>query len=160
MSKPILLNESLVFLDIHASSREEALQVMTGNLLEQGLVLDTYPQAVLDREQTYATGLPGDAFAVAIPHTDTIHVVSDAISIGILDTPVSFNMMGTDDMSLEVEMIFLLAIKNAENQVIMLQSLMELFQDAKALNDLKASPDKETLIRLFKKSVNLKDGSM
>lgn len=155
MSKPILLTEELVFLSLKASSKEEALEIMANNLLKQGLVLETYTNAVIEREKSFATGLPGEAFAVAIPHTDIVHVVKDTISVAILETPVSFNLMGTNDYSLDVEMIFLLAIKNSENQVIMLQSLMDLFQDAEALVTLKSSKDKKELIEVFSRYVDL-----
>ena len=122
MSTSIIIEESLLFLNLEAQSREDVIRQMSDNLLKQGLVYDTFKNAVIEREKVYATGLPSENFAVAIPHTDSEHVAQDALSIAILDKPVSFIMMGTADTELDVEMVFVLAIKNADNQMMMLKS--------------------------------------
>jgi len=58
--------------------------------------------------------------------------------VGVLEKPVTFEMMASKDVFLEVELIFMLAIKQPENQLEMLQKLMLLCQDEKNLQLLKS----------------------
>lgn len=150
----ININEKLVLLDLKVGSKFEAIEVMGKNLVDLDVVLPTFISATIEREKKYSTGLPGIDFAVAIPHTESAHVKEDAISIAVLHEPVSFNLMGTDNVELEIKMIFLLAIKNVEKQVKVLQHLMELFQKENALNQLKNSQTEGELIDLFNSHFN------
>ena len=58
--------------------------------------------------------------------------------VGVLEKPVTFEMMASKDVFLEVELVFMLAIKQPENQLEMLQKLMLLCQDEKNLQLLKS----------------------
>ncbi|MDN6216105.1 MAG: PTS sugar transporter subunit IIA, partial [Enterococcus sp.] len=57
---------------------------------------------------------------------------------GVLEKPVRFEMMASKDVFLEVELVFMLAIKEPEDQLAMLQKLMLLCQDEKNLQLLKS----------------------
>ncbi len=46
-----------------------------------------------------------------------------------LNNPVQFRQMGSDTDKVQVEMIFILCLKNAHKQLDMLQNLMTLFGD-------------------------------
>ncbi len=58
--------------------------------------------------------------------------------MGVLEKPVTFEMMASKDVFLEVELIFMLAIKQPEDQLVILQKLMLLCQDEQNLQLLKA----------------------
>ena len=51
----------------------------------------------MKRESVYPTGLPVGEINVAIPHTDPEHVNNAAICLGILEKPVTFNVMGMEE---------------------------------------------------------------
>jgi PTS system galactitol-specific IIA component len=90
---------------------------------------------------------------VAIPHADPDHVNRSAVCVGVLKSPVRFAQMGTDGSTvLEVPIIFLLAIKEKEKQVEMIQQLISLIQSPSLLEGLprtKNSSEAMTLIQNF-----------
>lgn len=157
MLESISFDESLIILDLHADNNQVAIQKMARNLVDNNCVYPSYVNAIWQREQKYSTGLPGTDFSVAIPHADPEHVIKDSISIAVLNKPIIFKMMGSNDIDLETEMIFMLAIKNGENQIALLQALMELFQHENALNQLRNASNKTEMMKLFKKYLNGKE---
>ncbi len=54
---------------------------------------------------------------MAIPHTDPEHVNDAAICLGILDKPVTFNVMGMEGETTDVSLLFMLSIKHKEDQM-------------------------------------------
>lgn len=131
-----LLKPSLVFLDLDFTNREEALTHLAQQMVKQGYAKESYPQAILQREETFPTGLQTNICGVAIPHTDSIHVKMEAVSIARLRQPVCFQMMGMNDQHVPVSLIFMLAIKEAHGQLEMLQELTSIFQNGDSLKGL------------------------
>lgn len=84
--------------------------------------------------------MPVEPFGVAIPHTDANHVKNSAVAIGILAQPIPFGVMGGEG-KMDVEIVFLVAIKDCESQVSMLQSLAELVQNKIVMQKLKKIKD-------------------
>ena len=66
---------------------------------------------------------------VAIPHTDVEHVNKTQVGFMSLDNPVEFIEMGTEDKKIPVRMMFMLALKEAHQQLEMLTKLMDVFQN-------------------------------
>lgn len=129
-------DEGLILTGIEAESFEEVLEIMAKNLYEKGIVKESYIAAVIDREKTYATGLPTNGYSVAIPHTDTEHVNEKAISVGILKNEVEFGIMGENSEKTPVKLVFMLAMDQAHSQLKLLQSLMQVFQNAEILKSI------------------------
>ncbi|EIJ77976.1 putative PTS IIA-like nitrogen-regulatory protein PtsN [Bacillus methanolicus PB1] len=129
-------DESLILKDIDVNSREELLRTMAANLFSKGLVKESFIDAVIEREKTFPTGLPTNRISVAIPHTDSEHVNKKAISIAILKEPVKFGVMGEMDADTPVQIVFMLAIDEKDSHLVVLQKLMELFQNEEELQFL------------------------
>lgn len=125
----ISLSEDLVWLDLEASCPDEVIQQMVTRLLAKGYVKETYPQAVLAREQKFPTALP-TPIAVSFPHTDVSHCLRPAIAVGVLRQPVKFGFMGDPTQLLDVRVVFMLSVTRPEYQVKTLQKLIDLCQDA------------------------------
>ena len=53
-----MIHKELIFLDLEAKDKQQAISLLADKLLAAGKVRDTYKDAVLIREQTYPTGLP------------------------------------------------------------------------------------------------------
>lgn len=157
MLNNIIVDEKLVVLDLQANSDQEAIEQLAQVLLSQEFVNPSFIDAIKERELNYSTGLPGTDFPIAIPHADSLHVKQDAIAIARLKEPVKFKMMGSEDVFLDTEMIFMLAIKNGNNQVMLLQALMDVFQEENALNELKEATNKKVLVNLFKNNIKGKE---
>jgi len=145
----MFLDSSVIFLDMEENSKEAVLRTMVSNLKEKNLVKDTYLDAVIEREQEFATGLPTAGYAVAIPHTDVEHVNRKTISVAVLKEPVDFGVMGTPDETTMVKIVFLLAMDEANTQLSLLQSLMQVFQDEDTLSFLANEKDKEKIVGLL-----------
>ena len=62
--------------------------------------------------------------------------------------------MGTDDVSVEVSIMFMLAIKESHAQLEFLQALMELFQKDDCVSDIVNSNSAEEVLSKFKKYIS------
>lgn len=118
------------------NSREEALTYLADRLYTNGDVKGSFKEAIIDRENHFATGLALNQLGVAIPHTDNIHVNHSKIAVMTLQEPVEFYQMGSTTETVSVSMIFMLALKDAHGHLDMLQKLMTFFQDQEALKAL------------------------
>lgn len=130
------VEKELAIIELEANSKEEALRLLGGRLIEQGYVKEDFIESLLEREKNYPTGLPTEPFGVAIPHTDGDRVHKSTVAFASLKNPVKFLMMGTDDKLVEVKLIFMLALKSPDDQLEMLQKLMELIQDPEMVSKL------------------------
>lgn len=131
-------DESLVALGLQADTNLEAIEKLSLVLIRENMVKESFTHAVVEREKIYATGLELLDMGIAIPHTDAEHVKEPAIALGILEKPVKFCGMGEPDKQVEVEVIFMLAIKEAHAQLQILQALLKVFQKEGKLNALKS----------------------
>jgi galactitol PTS system EIIA component len=101
----ILVNETL-------QSSEEVIRKLGGLLYKNQYVKDSYVQAVLDREKNYPTGLQTATLGIAIPHTESVHVIRSAVAIATLLEPVSFKAMDNADVDVAVRVVIMLAISD------------------------------------------------
>lgn len=141
-----VLHKNLIKLNLRCNTSEDVIKELGSLMKKEGCVKESYVEAVLKREKNHPTGLPSKGISVAIPHTDSSHVEKSAISIGILESPVKFSMMGNENIKLNVEIVFMLAIDDPKAQIKLLQRLMSIFQDEKLLLDLKKSNTEEDVI--------------
>jgi PTS system galactitol-specific IIA component len=144
-----LLDQNLVMINLEADTQQEALEKLAGRLYETGYVKDTYAQAILEREKVFPTGLPTEGYGVAIPHTDVEHVHKPAVALGILQKPVKFNLMGdlNPESQIDVQIMFMLALKEPHMQLELLQDIMEMIQDQELLKKMVEAKNVEALIQ-------------
>lgn len=135
-----LLRPELIRVHQAFETQEEALRSQARQFVELGVSKESFPQAIVDRERVYPTGLPAEAFDIAISHCDSEHVNESAIGVTLLDEPVEFQMMGgMSDEPLHPRLIFMLAIKDPKAQVPTLQKMMGVIQDKALLERLLAA---------------------
>lgn len=137
------MDTDLVLLDLEVKDHEEVIKRLGSKMLEKGYVKTTYIDAVLEREKNLPTGLNLGNFSVAIPHTNVDHVHTAHFAVGVLKNPVQFRSMINPTEQLDVGLVFLLAIKNPETQVLLLKKLMGVFQDIALLEKIKQADTKE-----------------
>ena len=113
----------------HAENKEEALKLLADEFVRTGVAKDTFYEGLINREKEFPTGLSLNNMAVAIPHTDPEHVNRTQVGFMTLDEPVEFIEMGTEDKVIPVKMMFMLALKEAHQQLEMLTKLMDVFQN-------------------------------
>jgi PTS system galactitol-specific IIA component len=149
-----LLGSEHILVNVDALDAKEAIHKMTVALIATGHVAPGFAEDVWKREQTFPTGLPTQPLAVAIPHADPDHVNRSAVCIGVLNSPVRFAQMGTDGSTfLDVHLVFMLAIKEREKQVEMIQQLMTVIQNVSLLDGLSKAKDSADAFRLIQSTL-------
>ncbi|MDO4474456.1 MAG: PTS sugar transporter subunit IIA [Eubacteriales bacterium] len=143
------LEKGYLVVKVDSSDKFDTLDQMGKLMVEKGFVKESYVEAVKEREKVFPTGLPMEAFGVAIPHTDSIHVNKKAIMCGIFEQPNEFVMMGTDDDKVQCEMAFMLAIISPDDQIAMLAQLVETCQDVSVLHTLKEAKDMDAIVEIM-----------
>ena len=145
-----LFDEKIALFHETASSKEEALKKLADEFMSKGVAKDTFYDAILTREKTFATGLSCNKMCVAIPHTDPEHVNKVQLGFMSLDTPVDFIEMGTEDKHIGVTMIIMMALKEAHQQLDMLMKLMDVFQNDEVLDRMMATNNFDELFEILK----------
>ena len=132
-------------------NNKEVLSNLADYLKEEKMVKESFKEAILEREKSYPTGLQFDGYGIALPHTDSEHVIKSQIAIMTLEKPVKFVEMATTDKEIEVKTIFMLALKDSNQHIKILQKVMELLQDKEAMSKIESFDDsKESLDKLIK----------
>ena len=150
-----MLKHDYIQLDLDCSSQEEVIRKMAQVFIQDGVVKESYLDAVLQREKKYPTGLPAEAFAIAVPHAEAVHSNHAAISVGVLRHPIPFHQMGSPEIVLNVEMLFMLAVDDPHEQIEFLKSMMRLIQDKETLLEIKNTPSKDRIAALLEKALPL-----
>ena len=134
---------------------EEVLSSLADCLIEERMVKPSFKKAVLERENTYPTGLQFDGYAIALPHTGSEHVIKSQIAVMTLEKPVKFIEMGSSDKEIDVKTIFMLALKDSNQHIKILQKVMELLQDKEAMSKIESFDDSkenvEKLVEILEK---------
>ena len=86
-------DKEITFFKESVKNKEEGIKKIADEFLEKELVKDTFFQAVIDREKVYPTGLSINDIGIAIPHTDSIHIIRPQIGFMSLKEPVIFKDM-------------------------------------------------------------------
>ncbi|MBE0067566.1 PTS sugar transporter subunit IIA [Thermoanaerobacterium thermosaccharolyticum] len=144
-----LLDEDLIFFDVEANNWKEIFKYLSDFLLKKGYVKDSFYNALIEREMKFPTGLPTEGIKVAIPHADPVHVIKNGIAIALLKKPVLFREMGKFEGEVECDIVFMLAIKNPDEQIKVLQNFMNIFMDSKLLMKIKNAKTKKEIIDLI-----------
>lgn len=148
--KGMCIEPKLIYMNLEADTDQQALDLLANQLLKEGIVKESYIQAVKAREESFSTGLLFEDMGIAIPHTDAEHVERAAIGIAILKKPIPFKAMGMPEEEVPVEMMFMMAIKEAHSQIEFLQALMEIFQTEGRLKSLQSCATAEEVAEKFK----------
>ena len=133
----MLLKKELIRLNLEAGTSEEALRTLAQAFVDCGVAKESYPDAIVLRESTYPTGLPATAFDIATPHTFAEHVNEAAMGLAVLKQPVAFQQMGSPDITLHPQVLFMLAITDPKDQITLLRKIMKLIQNPEALTKVR-----------------------
>lgn len=150
-----VIHTNLILPNLEATDWQTVIRLLGERLQSAGYVHETYVPAVLDREAIFPTGLPLGEIDVAIPHTDTVHVITPGIAVATLVNPVSFGQMGSPEESVSARIVFLLAMKDPQAQVNLLSNLVEIFQKADVLQALTTATAPETIAQIMNEELHL-----
>jgi len=116
-------NESLITYDLQANDAHEVIELLAGRMHAQGFVANDYGAQTWARELIHPTGLPTKPFCIAFPHADADGVSQSALGVAILRQPVTFQNMADPDEGLEVNIVFMLANRDPQEQIQTLRNL-------------------------------------
>lgn len=144
------LDCSLISIGLAADDYKDVMKKLGSRLRKEGYVKDSYIDALIAREEEFPTGLDVGGIGVAIPHTSVEHVHKVGVAIAVLDKPVSFVQMGTDDERTDVRIVFMLAVVNPDAHIDQLQRIITIIQDKTVLNRLTGAGRPDDIIGIIK----------
>lgn len=130
------------------TSKEEVLYELVNKLEKQRFVNDKYYHSVIKREKEYPTAISFPDMNVALSHASSENVMKSAIAIGKCTSPIIFQSMEREDEVIPVETVFVLALKNPDEHLYMLERLMGMFGDKSWCRDFMAADNQEEVYRL------------
>ena len=141
--------KDLVFC-LEADNQEQLFDQVATLLEEKKVVTDTYRSALIEREKIFPTGLDMEFLGkdlpnVAIPHTDTIHNLTENVVVVRLAKPVTFHNMIAPDKEVEVSLLFFIINNSSSSQTNILAQLMDFFTGNGHLEALSKLTDPEAL---------------
>lgn len=151
------IDKKVVLINVAETDKASILKKMADKLENAGYVKKSFIDGILKREEIFPTGLQANGFGVAIPHTDAEHVNSPMIAIATLKNPVKFNMMGGEkEDKVDVKIIFMLAMKDGNAQVMLLKKLMGVIQDDELLKDIYNADKVDMLLAILNNKYQVK----
>ena len=144
-------SKDLVFC-LEADNQEQLFDQVATLLEEKKVVTDTYRSALIEREKLFPTGLDMEFLGkdlpnVAIPHTDTIHNLTENVVVVRLAKPVTFHNMIAPDKEVEVSLLFFIINNSSSSQTNILAQLMDFFTGNGHLEALSKITEPEALFQ-------------
>ena len=99
------------------------------------------------RERDFPTGLPTE-IPTAIPHVKDEGITENAICLLKLNHPVTFKRLDDDTEEVKTDMIFNLAIRDADEHLAVLQKMMAFLNNPEVLTKCKKLSNEETEVYL------------
>lgn len=138
----------------NVSDQYKVLELLARQLYKEKVVKSSYVDAVIEREKIYPTGLlMENDIGIAIPHTESEHVLQNQIALMTLESPIDFMHMADGDKIVPVRIIFMLALKEPESQLSILQNLMALGQEKDKLASILMADDKSVVLEILNESL-------
>lgn len=135
---------------IEAASDREIIEKLGNILVEHKNVVPEYIEKVEAAENDLSTGIDLENISIAIPHANNFDLIKKpAIAIGILKKPVQFGSMIVVSETVPVNIVFLLAINNSDEQLAVFARLMKAFQDVAWLKRVYNAKTQNELTNIF-----------
>lgn len=148
----MIINRKFTFVNMEAKDSSEIFHTVGKKLEKDHYVKNTYVDAVIKREAENPTGLQiDDKNGIAIPHANAEYVNKSIVSVIILKNPIEFHLMIDPEKIIKTRLVFLLAINDPDNQIIMLKKLMKIFQNKDLLSMLPTKTSSNEVFDTLKK---------
>ena len=137
---------------VDTNTSEALLSSISKELIRRGYVKKGYLKALLEREKSYPTGLSFNGeFKIAIPHTDIEFTNKEVMVVTKLNgKPIAFKKMDNPEESIDVETIFLFAIKDSKKYIQFLSDFIEVLKNTHCQKKIKELSPKKIVATLDK----------
>ena len=149
-----VIERDLIFLDVDVNNKNELFGFMSRELLKKGYVCNTYEEKLMEREESYPTGLKLTTMGVAIPHANTEYSKANKFIVLNLKKQIEFKNM-EDESNVNVCLVIGLVFNDKDKHMDNLMELSLLLQNEEKLKEIREAGTKdeiyETLERVFQK---------
>ena len=140
----------LFFLNLKVNNKFDLFHRMFEKLYEGGFVKESFITGIVEREKNYPTGLQLSDYGCAVPHTNIEHVIIPAIAIATLNQPIEFQAMGDPKSKVNVNVVFMLALNKAQDQVQMLKELALMIQNQAIMKKIMAAKTNSEILEIIR----------
>ena len=140
------IDERLIFQGLEYENSEEVLKFMADELEKYGYVKGSYFGGLMEREEVFPTGLNFGDYSVAIPHTETEHVLNSTLAIATLKNKVKFKCAEDHEKDTEVSVVCMIAFGEKEDKMDVLTKIIDFFgnkDEVKEMMDLESDKMKK-----------------
>lgn len=143
-----LIQEGTVLKENYVS-RDDLLSSISDYLILNGYVKPEFKEEILNRENQFPTGLITKTINISIPHSETEYVLKEGIIIVIPTENIGFNRMDSPEEEIEVEVSFILLLREKNRHIAVLQQLAKLLQweGLRKIKDCSSREDVEQLLK-------------
>lgn len=130
-------------------SKEDVIGRLSDYLLAKGYVNEQYKAATLEREGLYPTGLATKPVGVAVPHSTAENVIKPAVLLGIARDFIPFTEMGNCEASVDVGIIFMLALQSENNHMNYLKNIVNFCRNEQNVLRLHQAKNSQEASQIF-----------
>lgn len=153
VKKEDLFSEGLIITNMDKTDKGSVLKALYEKLYMEGYVKESFLENVLNREERFPTGLVMGEYNIAIPHTESVHVIRSGIAIGLMKDLVPFMRMDQQNESIGIKVVIMMALKGAHDHVEMLSEIIHMFQNDNVLKSLAKSKNSKEAIDIIKQNL-------
>ncbi len=148
------LDSELIYLHEAPQDRHALFSKISDRLLAKGIVEQSYPEALALREQNHPTAMQLETLGVAIPHVDVEHVREERLVVVTCPQGIEFNQAEDPDLTMNVNVIFFLLLKEKDAHLEFLMKLISLFQKTNEMNALLSSTSPQEVMQILAKNLD------
>lgn len=148
------LDCELIHLHQVPQDRDALFSKITDQLLAKGIVEESYREALVQREQNHPTAMQLETMGVAIPHVDVEHVREERLVVVTCPEGIEFNQAEDPDLTMKVNVIFFLLLKEKDAHLEFLMKLISLFQKTAEMDRLLSTTSVQEVMQILAKNLD------
>ena len=148
------LDSELIHLHQAPTDRNALFSQITDQLIAKGIVEESYREALVLRELNHPTAMQLETMGVAIPHVDVEHVREERLVVVTCPEGIEFNQAEDPDLTMKVNVIFFLLLKEKDARLEFLMKLISLFQKTGEMNRLLGTASREEVMHILKTNLD------
>lgn len=148
------LDSELIHLHQTSHDRNALFTKITDQLLAKGIVEESYREALILRELNHPTAMQLETMGVAIPHVDVEHVLEERLVVVTCPDGIEFNQAEDPELTMKVNVIFFLLLKEKDAHLKFLMKLISLFQKTDEMDRLLSTTSVEEVVQILAKNLD------
>lgn len=137
------LDNELMLLKHADVDRQQLFREINQILMARDMVLPSYLDALIAREDNNPTAMQLENMGVAIPHVDIEHIKEEKLVVVTCPEGMEFKQAEDPDLTMKVHIIFFLLLKEKDAHIEFLMKLIGLFRQTDKMNLILQSDSKQ-----------------